>query len=199
MDRFIFASTVWVYGASPDIEVDEKTLISLSGAGHPYTSSKIASELFIQDYAALYGQKFTILRYGIPYGPRARKGTVIPIFVERALAERDLTIFGDGNAGRNFIYVEDLAEGNVHALEAKAENQVYNLDGNEEITLNQIAKVTIDILNANISIKYKNARPGDYINRKVSNEKAKQELNWEPKTTFPEGMKLYIDWIKHKI
>ncbi|MFX0094783.1 MAG: NAD-dependent epimerase/dehydratase family protein [Candidatus Hodarchaeota archaeon] len=196
VNRFIFASTVWVYGASNGLETDEQTLISLKGAGHPYTSSKIASELFIQDYAQLYGQKFTILRYGIPYGPRARKGTVIPIFVQRALSGQDIVIFGKGDSGRNFIYIEDLAEGNVCALSQKAENEVYNMDGSEEITLNRIANTILKILNADISIKHKEARPGDYVNRKISIEKAKNDLNWEPKTSFEEGMRLYLEWLK---
>ena len=197
VERFILASTVWVYGASPKLNIDETAMISLKGAGHPYTSSKIASELLVQDFSNLYGQKFSILRYGIPFGPRARRGTVIPIFVEKALAGETITIFGDGATGRNFIYVEDLAEGNVCALSRKAENQVYNLDGSEEISLNRIAKTIFDILGRNNSIEYKEARQGDYINRKVSIEKAKKELNWEPRTTFEEGMRLYIEWLRN--
>jgi len=198
VDRFLFASTVWVYGATRDLEVNEDTPIHLDGAGHPYTTSKIASELFIQDYIRLYGQKSTILRYGIPYGPRARRGTVMPIFVERALAGKNLTIFGDGKSGRNFIYVEDLADGNVRALSPKAENEVYNLDGSEEITLNRIAKTAIEILGADIVIEYKDARPGDYANRRVSIEKARKHLGWEPTTNFEEGLRRYIDWLKHQ-
>ena len=196
VDRFIFASTVWVYGAAHHLEVDEGTPFSLDGAGHPYTTSKIASELFIQDYIRLYGQKSTILRYGIPYGPRARKGTVIPVFVERVMAGQDLTIFGDGESGRNFLYVEDLADGNVRALSPKAENEVYNLDGSEEITLNRIAKTAIELLGADVSIEYKDARPGDYVNRRVSIEKAKRDLGWEPKTEFEDGLRRYVDWLK---
>jgi UDP-glucose 4-epimerase len=198
VDRFIFASTVWVYGASREKDVDETTSISLEGAGHPYTTSKIASELFIQDYIKLYGQKSTILRYGIPYGPRARKGTVIPIFVQRVMSGQNLTIFGDGNSGRNFLYVKDLAEGNVLALSPKAENEVYNLDGPEEITLNRIAKTAIEILGADVSVEHKEARPGDYVNRKVSIEKAKRQLGWEPATEFEEGLKLYIEWLRNQ-
>ncbi|MFW9888406.1 MAG: NAD-dependent epimerase/dehydratase family protein [Candidatus Thorarchaeota archaeon] len=198
VDRFIFASTVWVYGAAREMIVDESTPISLEGAGHPYTTSKIASELFIQDYVRLYGQNSTILRYGIPYGPRARRGTVIPVFVERIMAGQNLTIFGDGNSGRNFIYVKDLAEGNVCALSPKAKNEVYNLDGSEEITLNRIARTAIEILGADVSVEYKEARPGDYINRQVSIEKAKDQLDWEPTTKFEEGLKLYIDWIRNQ-
>ena len=196
VDRFVFASTVWVYGAAPDLTVDEETTFTPKGAGHPYTSSKIASELLIHDYVQLYGQKSTILRYGIPYGPRARLGTVIPIFVRRVMEGQNITIFGDGTAGRNFIYVEDLAKGNVLALTPKAENQVYNLDGPEEITLNRIAEAAIKILNADISIEYKEARPGDYVNRRVSIEKAKKHLGWEPTTKFEEGLKLYIEWLR---
>jgi len=65
----------------------------------------------------------TILRYGIPYDPRAREGAVIPTFVKRALDGEPLTIAGDGSQYRRFVYVEDLAEGNVLALKEIAKNQ----------------------------------------------------------------------------
>ena len=70
-----------------------------------------------------------MLRYGIPYGPRARDGAVIPIFVGKALRGEPLTIAGDGSQFRQFVYVEDLAEGNVMALKPVAAHKIYNLDG----------------------------------------------------------------------
>ena len=83
---------------------------------------------------------FTILRYGIPYGPRARGGTVLATFVKRALNGEPLTIFGEGDQFRNFIYVEDLAEGNVVALKDVAINQTYNLEGKRPVTVREVAE-----------------------------------------------------------
>lgn len=193
VNRFIFASTVWVYGGARGSDVHEESPFYMPGAGHIYTSTKIASELYLHDYARLYGVPFTILRYGIPYGPRARSGTVIPIFVRKALVGEPLTIFGDGLQYRNFIYVEDLARGNVAALADVAENQIYNLEGLRPISVKEIAE-TIRKLCGNVRIEYKPPRPGDYRGKTVSSEKARRDLGWAPEVEFEEGMKRYIEW-----
>ena len=198
IDRVILASTVWVYGLSSEREVNESTPLHIEKADHVYTSSKIAAELYCQSYQKLYGQNFTILRYGIPYGPRARSGTVIAIFVNRALNGEPLTIFGDGSQYRNFIYVEDLAEGNVVTLKDIAKNQTYNLEGIRPITVKEVAE-TVKKLIGDVEIEYKEERPGDFEGKIVSAEKAKRELDWEPKVDFEEGVKRYIEWYEENI
>lgn len=194
-NRFVFASTVWVYGGARGPDVHEDSPFYMPGAGHIYTSTKIASELYINDYSRLYGVPFTILRYGIPYGPRARSGTVIPIFIRKALLGEPLTIFGDGLQYRNFLYVEDLARGNVAALADVAENQIYNLEGPRPISVKEVAE-TIRKLLGDVKIEYKPPRPGDYRGKVVSFEKAVRDLGWEPQVDFEEGMKRYVDWYK---
>ena len=192
-DRFVFASTVWIYGGARGSDVHEDSPFYMPGAGHIYTSTKIASEFYIHDYARLYGVPFTILRYGIPYGPRARSGTVIPIFVRKALLHEPLTIFGDGLQYRNFIYVEDLARGNVASLADVAENQIYNLEGPRPISVKEVAE-TIAKLLGDVRIEYKAPRPGDYRGKVVSSKKAHRDLGWVPEVEFEEGMKRYIEW-----
>src|SRR5438132_177398 len=78
--RFYLASTVWVYNGAPanGHAVDETTPFYLHGAGHIYTSTKMASEMVCHNYGELYGVPFTVLRYGIPYGPRMREEMLIP-------------------------------------------------------------------------------------------------------------------------
>ena len=195
IDRVILASTVWVYGLSSEREVDENIPLHIEKADHVYTSSKIAAELYCHSYQKLYGQNFTILRYGIPYGPRARGGTVVAIFVRRALNGEPLTIFGDGSQYRNFIYVEDLAEGNVAARKEIAKNKTYNLEGMRPITVKEVAE-TVKKLVGDVEIEYKEERPGDFEGKTVSAEKAKRELGWEPKVDFEDGVRRYIEWYK---
>ncbi len=100
LKRVILASTVWVYAGANTIEVNEKSPFYMPGAGHVYTTTKIASEFLCHDYKELYGVDFTILRYGIPYGPRARSGTVIPIFIKQVMNNKPITILGDGSQYR---------------------------------------------------------------------------------------------------
>jgi len=139
----------------------------------------------------------TILRYGIPYGPRARDGAVIPIFVKKAINGEPLTIAGDGLQFRKFVYVEDLAEGNVLALKTIAKNKIYNLDGSEKVSIKQIAE-TIKKIIGNVKIEYTPARPGDFSGKEVSSQLAAKELGWEPKVSFEEGVRRYIKWYKER-
>lgn len=193
--RVILASTVWVYEMAVDEEVDESTPLSPHRVNHVYTASKVAAELYCHAYQRLYGQSFTILRYGIPYGPRARGGTVIASFVKKAFSGEPLTIFGDGSQRRNFIYVEDLAEGNVVALKGVARNETYNLEGIRPVSIGEIAD-TVSQLIGHVTIEYREARPGDYSGATVSAEKARRELGWVPEVDLEEGVRRYIEWYR---
>ena len=199
INRFIFASTVWVYGLSDETNVDEKSSLNITNREHIYTASKVSGETLIQSYQELYNQDFTILRYGIPYGPRARGGTVLPIFIRLASQGKPLTIQGDGLAHRKFIYVEDLAEGNVAALSDNARNQVINLEGPRNITVKEVAETVKEIFEDPVEIVYVDARPGDYAGKVVSNLKGKNDISWVPKTDFAEGARLYYNWFKKNL
>lgn len=193
--RIIYGSTTWIYSEANEQNVDENT--ALNPPSHFYTATKLAGEYYCHSYSKLYGLGVTILRYGIPYGTRARDGAVIPIFVKKALNGESLTIAGDGSQFRKFIYVEDLAEGNVLALKSIARNKIYNLDGKEKITIKQIAE-TIQKILGDVKIEYVPARSGDFSGKEVSVELAKKELGWEPKVNFEEGLKKYISWYRER-
>jgi len=193
--RVIYGSTTWVYSDAQADEVDETT--PLHAPSHLYTATKLTGEYYCQAYSKLYGLETTILRYGIPYGPRARDAAVIPIFVSKALKGEPLTLAGDGMQFRKFIYVEDLAEGNVAALKSIAKNKIYNLDGKEKISIKQIAE-TIQKIIGDVKIEYIPARPGDFSGKEVSSELARRELGWEPKVSFEEGIRRYIEWYRER-
>ncbi len=193
--RLIFASTVWVYMLAEREDVDEDSSLLIQNVNHPYTASKVAAELYIQSYNKLYGLDFTILRYGIPYGPRGREGTVITNFIKRALKGQPLVIHGDGSQYRNFIYIEDLAEGNVAALKDGANNKIYNLEGMRPVTIKEIAE-TVSKIVGGTRVEFVESRAGDFVGRKASNEKAGRELGWRPKTDLVEGIMKYLDWYR---
>ena len=189
--RIVYASTIWVYSdCEPDL-VDEDTL--LPPPSHLYTSTKLAGELYCKAYQELYGIDYTILRFGIPYGPRAREAAVVPAFVNKALAGEPLTLAGDGSQSRKFVYVEDLAEGVASGLADVAVNRVYNLASDETVTIKQIAE-TIKELMGDVEIVHTPARPGDFGGKIVSSERAEQELGWIAATPFSVGVCKYIEW-----
>lgn len=193
--RVIYGSTTWVYSDVKGDTVDEET--PLLAPSHFYTATKIASEYYCRAYSGLYGVETTMLRYGIPYGPRARDGAVIPIFVRKALAGEPIVIAGDGLQFRKFVYVEDLAEGNVAALQPIAKNRIYNLDGSEKVTIRQIAETVAKIV-GKADIQFGEGRPGDFGGKEVSTQRAKEELGWTPQVNFEEGVRRYVAWYKER-
>jgi UDP-glucose 4-epimerase len=189
--RIVYASTIWVYSDCEPEEVDEETL--LPAPSHLYTSTKLAGELYCKAYQELYGIDFTILRFGIPYGPRAREAAVIPAFVNKAFKGEPLTLAGDGMQSRRFVYVEDLADGVAAGLADIATNRVYNLASDENVTIKQIAETVQDLI-GNTEIVYTPARPGDFGGKIVSSERARAELDWTARTPFHEGVRRYVAW-----
>ncbi len=189
--RIVYASTIWVYSDCEDEAVDEETL--LPAPSHLYTSTKLAGELYCKAYQELYGIDFTILRFGIPYGPRAREAAVVPAFVNKAFAGDPLTLAGDGSQSRRFVYVEDLADGVVLGLNDVATNRVYNLASDENVTIKQIAETVRDLI-GDVEIVHTPARPGDFGGKVVCSERAKHELGWTAATPFTEGVRRYVAW-----
>ena len=189
--RIVYASTIWVYSDCEGEVVDEDTL--LPPPSHLYTSTKLAGELYCKAYQELYGIDYTILRFGIPYGPRAREAAVIPAFVGRALRGEALTLAGDGGQSRRFVYVEDLAGGVVGGLAEVARNRVYNLGSDENVTIKQIA-VRVQELLGDVEIVYTPARPGDFNGKVVLSDRALRELGWSASTPFAEGVARYVEW-----
>jgi UDP-glucose 4-epimerase len=189
--RVIYASTIWVYSDVRATEVDEDSELGLPS--HLYTATKLAGEMYCRSYGELYGVATTILRFGIPYGPRARPAAVLPIFVNKALAGEPLTIAGDGLQTRRFVYVEDLADGVVRALGPQASGRVYNLVGEQETSVRDIAEAVREAV-GDVSIVHTEGRAADFAGARICGERAAAELGWRPRTSFAEGVKRYVAW-----
>ena len=161
---------------------------------HLYTATKLAGEMYCRAYQSLYGLQTTILRFGIPYGPRARPAAVVPAFIGKAQAGEALTVAGDGSQTRQFVYVEDLAEGMVAALAPAGAGRVYNLVGEEQISVRQIAD-TVRELVADVAVERVPDRPVDLKFGQASGARALDELGWRARTDFSSGVRRYVDWL----
>ncbi|HEX6458035.1 MAG TPA: NAD-dependent epimerase/dehydratase family protein [Thermoleophilaceae bacterium] len=191
VQRVIYASTIWVYSEAEG-SVDED--VPLHPPAHLYTATKLAGELYCRSYSELFGLDTTILRFGIPYGPRARAAAVVPSFVARALAGEPLSIAGTGEQTRRFVYVEDLAEGVVRALAPVAANRTYNLVGRDDVSIRNIADTVRDLV-GDVDIVHTPGRAGDFKGgAEISGQRAAVELGWHPETDFREGVTRYIAW-----
>ncbi len=180
IDRFVFASSIYSYGA----------------AGNLYTTSKTASELIIKNYKLIYGQKFTILRYATAYGPRNREVDAVSIFVRRALKNLDLIIHGNGQQKRNYVCAEDLGYGSLFALEKKATNKIITLVSKRDTKIIDLARMIIKITKSKSKIFFdkKKRRLDDFTS--VFSYKSNREKNlmiWRPKYSLEKGLKKYIE------
>jgi UDP-glucose 4-epimerase len=193
--RVILASTTWVYALAEPNDVDEETPLHPDRVNHIYTASKLSAEMLCHAYHTLYGVDMTILRYGIPYGPRARLGTVLANFVSKALKGEPITIQGDGRQWRSLVAVEDLAIGNVVALQSAAKNQTYNLDGPERVEIRRVAEKVRQFF-PEVEIQYADGRRGDLPPKVVSSQKAFAHLGWKPQIGFEEGAERYVKWVQ---
>ena len=189
--RVIYASTIWVYGGASGVEpLDEDT--SLASPAHLYTATKLAGEMYCRSYAELYGLEPTILRFGIPHGPRARDATLVATFVRQARENNPLTIAGDGLQSRQFVYVEDLAAGVVSALAPPAAGRIYNLVGEERTSVRETAEIVRDIVR-DVPMVFVPGRQADLESRVISGQRAALELGWRPTTSFREGVRRYVE------
>ena len=182
--RFIFAGSIFSYG----------------NAGNVYTTSKSASEDIIKNYQLLYGQAYTILRYSTAYGPKNRTVDAISIFVRRALKNSSLIVHGDGKQKRNYIYVEDLAEGSMIALKNISKNKTVTLSSKKNIKIIDLSKTIIKLTKSKskIIINKKKKRFDDYNSSSAELQTKKNSFNWKPKYNLTSGLKKYINF-KQKI
>jgi len=191
--RVVYGSTTWVYSDCAEPAVDEETPIP--APRHLYTATKLAGETYCAGYAELYDLESTVLRFGIPYGPRARAAGVVAKFTDLAFEGKPLTIAGDGSTTRSFIYVEDLADGIVAALAPEAAGRTYNLSGEEVVTILEIAE-RVQENTDDCEIVRTPPRPGDFPGKTISNRRALSELGWKAETSFKEGVRKYVEWVR---
>ena len=200
--RVVFASTCWVANAMGSGILDETAPFLAEGGAHVYTTTKIASEFLAHDFEKLYGLSFTILRYGIPYGPGMWPGLVLKNFLDRAFSDQPLVIFGDGSASRRFVYVEDLARAHLLALQDVAANQTYNLEGMRFVTIKELAELVSNLIGG-VEIVYREepTRAGEfqYFRKLISNNKVYIDVGWEPQVDLEEGVRRTIDWYRREV
>lgn len=186
--RIVFASSAAVYGDTASLPIQEDI------EKHPasfYGESKLTGEHYLEMYYKNFGLEYVVLRYANVYGERqadSGEGGVISIFVKKVLAGDVLTIHGDGNQTRDFIYVKDVAEANYQALFTQKANRSFNVSTNEETTLHQLVILLSQITNQKPVIEHALSRANDIRRSALNNEAARISLKWRPMYTLKEGL-----------
>jgi len=185
--RVVFSSSAAVYGNPVSLPLSEDaSLRPLS----PYGVSKRAAEDYIQVSAAASGISAAILRYGNIYGPRQAVSAecgVITIFVQALLSGKQPTIFGDGTATRDYVYVEDVAKATCLALEHK-DSFIANISSGQEVTVLDLWNLLAKLRGKNISAAFGPERPADIARSCLNPAQAHRYLGWCATTPLAEGL-----------
>jgi len=197
--RILVASTSEVYGdplVHPQNE-DYWGNVNPIGPRGVYDEAKRFQEAITMAYHTFHNVETRIVRIFNTYGPRMRlnDGRALPAFIGQALRGEDLTVFGDGSQTRSFCYVDDLIEGIYRLLMSDYAHPV-NVGNPDEISLKDFAEEIIKLTGTTQKIAYKPLPVDDPKQRQPDITRAKQLLNWEPKVSRAEGLKITYEYFK---
>merc|ERR1719272_1963377 len=195
--RVVTASSAAVYGDTSPLP---NTETAKYGGVSPYAFTKYEMEV-IQRGMVAKGLKSTALRFFNVFGPRQDPKSpysgVISIFMDRAHTGRDMTIFGDGEQTRDFIYVKDIAQAIVKSMSADTKPfDAFNVCHGEETTISQLARKVIDQFSASSSVHFGEARSGDIVKSVCDPIKLKTVLGFSPQFSVDQGLKLTKEWFQ---
>jgi UDP-glucose 4-epimerase len=186
--KFIFASSVAVYGDADNLPVTENhPLNPVSAYGH---SKKQAEDLIGRSKTAS-----VILRFANVYGPRQdslNEGGVVAVFMRQAKQNQPLVIFGDGQQTRDFIFVADVVNALIKAINLKQSTTI-NIASNKPTSINHLAEMVIKVAASSSPVKHRPPRSEDILHSWVDNHRAKTVLSWQPRTSLIQGLKIYYD------
>lgn len=197
--RFVFASSVAVYGEPRYLPIDEE---------HPteplnlYGETKLMGERLVNLYARDYGLSTVSLRFFNVYGPRMREGayaSVVHNFIEALLRKRSPVIYGDGRQTRDFVFVYDVAEATVKALLDSRYVGALNIGSGVEVSILDLLKTIERIVGYEIPPRFEPPRRGD-VRRSCANiSKAKEVLRWSPRHSLEEGLKITVEYYRKRL
>ncbi|RFC33359.1 MAG: UDP-glucose 4-epimerase [Candidatus Nitrotoga sp. SPKER] len=188
-----------VYGPPMYLPIDER---------HPtdplvsYGITKLAIEKYLQMYSHLYGIKAVTLRVANPYGERQRIETAqgaVGVFLHHALKGLPIEIWGDGSVTRDYIHVSDVAEAFVRAVEYSGVKSCFNISSGVGTSLNELIGILEDVLGKPIVVRYLPGRSFDVPVSVLSNDLARNELEWIPSISMLGGIARVAGWMKRKL
>jgi nucleoside-diphosphate-sugar epimerase len=202
--RVVFASSSSIYGDQDPDAAKVETMFPMPIS--PYAVSKLAAEAYCQVFHHVYGLETVALRYFNVFGPRqdpeSMYAAVVPKFITSMLAETPPTIYGDGEQTRDFTYVGNVIEGNLLAATAPAEKvsgQVLNLAAGGQTSLNELASLLKQIIECDVDAVHADPRPGDIKHSRADIGKARALLNYTPRFSFNEGLRLTVEWYSNHL
>lgn len=202
VQRLVYASSAAVYGNRPGLPKRETDPVDLLT---PYAAAKFGSENLATVYNKSYGMECVGLRYMNVYGPRQDPSSpysgVLSIFCQRAMAQRPITVFGDGDQTRDFIFVSDIVAANLLALSASFQHDtaVYNVGRGEQTSLNMILSTLDQLVESPLEISYAASREGDIKHSVADIGRIEADLNFQPTVSLTDGLAETILWFQQTV
>lgn len=186
--KVIYASSTAVYGDTPTLSQKEEMMPNPQS---PYAITKLIGEYYCQVFQAVYGLPTVSLRYFNVYGPKqdpnSEYAAVIPRFIRGICEEKPLIIFGDGEQTRDFVFVTDVVRANILAAESDATG-VFNIGQGRIVTISELARLIIHIMNKDVGIIHQGTRMGDIRHSLADISKARL-FGYEPQYDLERGLK----------
>jgi UDP-glucose 4-epimerase len=185
-----------VYGVPRALPIDESHStdpISSYGIG------KLAIEKYLHLHRQLHGLDYTVLRLSNPYGERQRTKAsqgAVAIFLGRVLRGETIDIWGDGSSTRDYIYIGDVAEALVAAMNTSSSEHLFNIGSGAGLTLNEVLDAIEKATGLKSKRNYAAARAFDVPANVLAIARAQRHLNWTPRTSFAEGLARTVRWLK---
>ena len=164
----------------------------------PYSASKAASDHLVRAYGETYGLPYTITNCSNNYGPYDSPGRVIPVFIAHALEDKPLPIYGQGQAVRDYLFVEDHCSAIDLAMHKGKTGETYCVGGGAQRNGVQVAETILQVLGKPKElVEFVKERPGHDMRYDIDNSYIQQKLGWQPGVSFEEGIAKTVDWYKN--
>ena len=165
-----------------------------------YGISKLTIEKYLHLYHSLYGLDYCVLRLANPFGERQRVTATqgaVAVFLNKALTNEIIEIWGDGSVIRDYIYISDAVDAMVRAIHNRGEHRLYNVGSGIGHSLNEVLDEIEDVLGRQVSRSYVEGRALDVPVSVLDIERVKEDLKWSPCVDFREGLERTANWIKN--
>lgn len=196
--NLVMASSSSVYGNCKEVPFREDMIVDY--AISPYAATKKANEVMAHVYHKLNKMNIIMLRFFTVYGPKQRPDLAINKFTRLMLNGDEIPMYGDGTTSRDYTFVDDIVDGICKSCNYVLNNEnvyeIINLGSNNPISLKEMINTIGEVLNIEPKINQMPMQPGDVDRTYADITKAKRLLGYEPKTTFKEGIKSFIEWYK---
>lgn len=198
VSNLVMASSSSVYGNTKEVPFSEDMIVDF--AISPYAATKKANEVMTHVYHKLFNLNVIMLRFFTVYGPKQRPDLAINKFTRLMLEGKSIPMFGDGTTSRDYTYITDIVDGIIRSCNYVENNadvyEILNLGNSAPVSLKEMIDTIGKAIGVQPIIEKLPMQPGDVEKTYANVSKAKELIGYEPKVSFEDGIKNFVNWYK---